>query len=178
MPSPARAAPQPSRRAAVACKACNLRKVRCTVTLSGAPCANCVVDDTPCEVANRKRRRNTDLLPSAASAASEGVADDDDVGCAGGGQSTAPPTAGPSLTPLPTKRSRHQAVNGDASKSLGINSAQSLPAHTLTPVSRQTPPSLPEPSDCTEDSSSAYAETLEGGSGTRHGVPFYPGMNL
>ncbi|KFY94982.1 hypothetical protein V498_03599, partial [Pseudogymnoascus sp. VKM F-4517 (FW-2822)] len=32
-----------SKRAIIACKACNLRKVRCTVTLSGPPCANCSV---------------------------------------------------------------------------------------------------------------------------------------
>ncbi|OLN81301.1 Cutinase transcription factor 1 beta 3 [Colletotrichum chlorophyti] len=38
------------KRAAVACKACNLRKVRCTVTLSGPPCANCSVDGIPCEI--------------------------------------------------------------------------------------------------------------------------------
>jgi hypothetical protein len=37
--------------------------------------------------------------------------------------------------------------------------------------------SLPEPSDAAEDSS-AYAETLEGGSSGKHGVPFYPGMCL
>ncbi|KAK0629368.1 fungal-specific transcription factor domain-containing protein [Bombardia bombarda] len=52
-----------SRRAVVACKACNARKVRCTVALSGPPCANCTVDDIPCEVANRKRRHNSDFIP-------------------------------------------------------------------------------------------------------------------
>ncbi|RXG44507.1 hypothetical protein VDGE_30222 [Verticillium dahliae] len=59
-----------SKRAAVACTAfaCSLRKVRCTVALSGPPCANCAVDDTPCEISRRKRRRNLDLQPSLAHA--------------------------------------------------------------------------------------------------------------
>jgi hypothetical protein len=87
-------------------------------------------------------------------------------------------------------------VSGDASESLGTrdgtsidNGAQSLRAHTLMPLSHPSEPlqlsstmppspSFPERSDCTEDSSSAYAETLEGGSGTRNGAPFYPGMDL
>ncbi|KAG7111228.1 hypothetical protein HYQ44_009423 [Verticillium longisporum] len=57
-----------SKRAAVACTACSLRKVRCTVALSGPPCANCAVDYTPCEISRRKRRRNLDLQPSLAHA--------------------------------------------------------------------------------------------------------------
>ncbi|EXL67191.1 hypothetical protein FOPG_16668 [Fusarium oxysporum f. sp. conglutinans race 2 54008] len=52
------------KRAHVACKACNSRKVRCTITLSGPPCANCAVDNIPCEMKTRKRRRNTDILPA------------------------------------------------------------------------------------------------------------------
>ncbi|KAH6886758.1 fungal-specific transcription factor domain-containing protein [Thelonectria olida] len=52
-----------SKRAAVACKACHQRKVRCTVTLSGQPCANCTIDGVPCEVLGRRRRYNSDLLP-------------------------------------------------------------------------------------------------------------------
>ncbi|KAF4501877.1 Cutinase transcription factor 1 beta [Fusarium agapanthi] len=40
------------------------RKVRCTITLSGPPCANCAVDNIPCEIKSRKRRRNTDILPA------------------------------------------------------------------------------------------------------------------
>ncbi|KAG7114186.1 hypothetical protein HYQ46_000404 [Verticillium longisporum] len=31
-------------------------------------CANCAVDDTPCEISRRKRRRNLDLQPSLAHA--------------------------------------------------------------------------------------------------------------
>ncbi|KAF4773737.1 cutinase transcription factor 1 beta [Colletotrichum scovillei] len=60
---PSAAAVRTFKRAAVACKACNLRKVRCTVTLSGPPCANCSVDGITCEVLSRKRRRNSDQLP-------------------------------------------------------------------------------------------------------------------
>ncbi|KAL0775911.1 hypothetical protein CaCOL14_007198 [Colletotrichum acutatum] len=59
---PSAAAVRTFKRAAVACKACNLRKVRCTVTLSGPPCANCSVDGITCEVLSRKRRRNSDQL--------------------------------------------------------------------------------------------------------------------
>ncbi|KAM9881800.1 C6 transcription factor [Verticillium dahliae] len=59
-----------SKRAAVACTAfaCSLRKVRCTVALSGPPCANCAVDDTPCEISRAKGPRNLDLQPSLAHA--------------------------------------------------------------------------------------------------------------
>ncbi|TQN66760.1 hypothetical protein CSHISOI_08690, partial [Colletotrichum shisoi] len=50
MSNPRNGALQPSasgrslKRAAVAYRACNLRKVRCTVTLSGPSCANCTID--------------------------------------------------------------------------------------------------------------------------------------
>ncbi|KAI1049415.1 hypothetical protein LB506_004587 [Fusarium annulatum] len=54
---------RPHKRAYVACKAWNSRKVRCTITLSGPPCANCAVDNVPCEIKTRKPRRNTDVLP-------------------------------------------------------------------------------------------------------------------
>ncbi|KAJ4249795.1 hypothetical protein NW762_012137 [Fusarium torreyae] len=60
------------KRAHVACKACKARKVRCTVTLSGPPCANCAVDNVPCEIQNRKRRRNMDILPATSSVATPG----------------------------------------------------------------------------------------------------------
>ncbi|KAM5380079.1 hypothetical protein ACJZ2D_003726 [Fusarium nematophilum] len=60
--TPVPTTPRAFKRASVACKACNLRKVRCTVTLSGPPCANCSVDGIACEVLGRKRRRNADLL--------------------------------------------------------------------------------------------------------------------
>ena len=118
---------------------------------------------------------------------------------------TAAPTAGPSCPSIPSppkKRSRHQVVTHDPSESLGmgdgadganaqspqglpppsdmIMGVASLPSHTATPASHygseplRASPCLPEPSDAAEDSS-AYAETLEGGSGSRHGLPFYPG---
>ncbi|WQF80787.1 hypothetical protein CDEST_05801 [Colletotrichum destructivum] len=70
MSNPQNGALQPSasgrsfKRAAVACKACNIRKVRCTVTLSGPPCANCTIDGITCVVLSRKRRRNSDQLPT------------------------------------------------------------------------------------------------------------------
>ena len=45
------------RRAAVACKGCNQRKVRCNVTTVGPPCTNCELDNTLCEIAQRKKHR-------------------------------------------------------------------------------------------------------------------------
>ncbi|KAK2601629.1 hypothetical protein QQS21_004779 [Conoideocrella luteorostrata] len=60
---------RPHRRAAVACKSCNARKVRCTVALSGRPCANCAADGITCEIVQRKRRMNPDQLPSMSTAA-------------------------------------------------------------------------------------------------------------
>jgi hypothetical protein len=45
-------------------------------------------------------------------------------------------------------------------------------SHTVTPGSQHS-----EPPDAAEDTS-AYAETLEGGDNTGHGVPFYPGKNV
>ncbi|TWU70773.1 hypothetical protein ED733_000899 [Metarhizium rileyi] len=50
------------RRAAVACKSCHGRKVRCNVALSGSPCANCAADGIACEIGQRKRRINPDQL--------------------------------------------------------------------------------------------------------------------
>lgn len=43
------------RRSAVACQRCQTRKVRCSVTTTGHPCANCRLDGTQCEVFPRKR---------------------------------------------------------------------------------------------------------------------------
>ncbi|KAK4038657.1 cutinase transcription factor 1 beta [Parachaetomium inaequale] len=174
MSSSAQATSRPSRRAAVACKACSLRKVRCTVTLSGTPCANCVVDGTPCEVMNRKRRRNTELLPLVAPETPA--------------QAQQPRRLAHPFPRFLEKEAEFQvATNGPSgplgtSNDAGSNNAllpQGTPrppevttdvaSHTVSPTSHHS-----KPSDAAEDTS-AYAETLEGGSGTRNGVPFYPG---
>ncbi|KAL0944915.1 C6 transcription factor [Colletotrichum truncatum] len=191
------------KRAAVACKACNLRKVRCTVTLSGPPCANCSVDGITCEVLSRKRRRNSDQLPV-------------DSGGAAGGESSlivipqrghlkrrlvAQPTPDPSPrehgeangngstrgTSAPAEENNHQEANRPSMSSTppelarttsvsGTSAPASRPydaVRALLPTSNQR--SAPDPSDATEDSS-AYAETLEGGKNCESGcVPFYPG---
>ncbi|KAK2772193.1 C6 transcription factor [Colletotrichum kahawae] len=191
------------KRAAVACKACNLRKVRCTVTLSGPPCANCSVDGITCEVLSRKRRRNSDQLPTHPGG-----------GPAGGenpliiipqrGQPKRrllePQTAGPYPREksessekrnvrggsAPLEEHRHGNDGPGSPTPPGLlarnNSVGDASAHTtrpydavraLLPVKNQ--PSAPDPSDATEDSS-AYAETLEGGKNREDGcVPFYPG---
>ncbi|EXJ82703.1 hypothetical protein A1O3_06517 [Capronia epimyces CBS 606.96] len=44
------------RRATVACRSCNARKVRCNVASVGRPCANCALDKVDCQVVPRKRR--------------------------------------------------------------------------------------------------------------------------
>ncbi|TDZ20213.1 Cutinase transcription factor 1 beta [Colletotrichum orbiculare MAFF 240422] len=191
------------RRAAVACKACNLRKVRCTVTLSGPPCANCSVDGIACEVLGRKRRRNSDQLPAS------------QLGGPTGGENSVlviPQRAQPGskrrmLEPPTPGRARDHEEAVDA-QDVRVPSAQSdddrvrlnglhatpspsAIAESKTTDGRSAPASRPydavrsalpssqrarpDPSDATEDSS-AYAETLEGGKNREDGcMPFYPG---
>ena len=109
-------------------------------------------------------------------------------------------TVGLSVPSLPTKRSCHEVVADDPVESLEMGDdvesrnarppemVTSVDSHTAMPAShcnepRRVPSPLQpqqcllEPSDTTEDSS-AYAESLEGGSGSKHGVPFYPGMHV
>lgn len=45
------------RRAAVACRHCGLRKVRCDVSVTGVPCSNCARDDATCKIMPRKKRK-------------------------------------------------------------------------------------------------------------------------
>ncbi|KAF6798183.1 C6 transcription factor [Colletotrichum sojae] len=201
----AAAAPLPSgmrtfKRAAVACKACNLRKVRCTVTLSGPPCANCSVDGITCEVLSRKRRRNSDQLP--ANPGAEGPL----LIVPQRGQprrrllepQTPDPLPPPDrrgsvevgeardnrVTSAPPEHNRHEGASGemgssplpglaDANYAPGASAPVSLPYDAVRAPDNQR--ALPDPSDATEDSS-AYAETLEGGKAHEDGcVPFYPG---
>ncbi|KAF4771948.1 hypothetical protein HAV15_011122 [Penicillium sp. str.  len=49
--------PQRYRRSAVACQNCRERKVRCSVSITGIPCAGCTQDRTECVVRERLRRR-------------------------------------------------------------------------------------------------------------------------
>ncbi len=67
-----------------------------------------------------------------------------------------------------------------------LSSLTPLAAQTITPESHpkaplelrasMQPDAIQEPSDSSDDNS-AYAETLEGGSGDAQGVPFYPGLS-
>ena len=75
---------------------------------------------------------------------------------------------------------------GDDDMTAGVVSYTATPAPRSTASSSeprrvQSPlrplPCLPEPSDAAEDTS-AYAETLEGAGGSKHGVPFYPGRHV
>ena len=75
---------------------------------------------------------------------------------------------------------------GDDDMTAGVVSYTATPAPPSTASSSeprrvQSPlrplPCLPEPSDAAEDTS-AYAETLEGAGGSKHGVPFYPGRHV
>jgi hypothetical protein len=109
-------------------------------------------------------------------------------------------TVGLSVPLLPTKRSRHEVVADDPLESLETGDdmesrdarppemATSVDSHSVTAASHSSEPRripsphqpqrcLLEPSDTAEDSS-AYAESLEGGSGNKYGVPFYPGMHV
>ncbi|KZL82789.1 cutinase transcription factor 1 beta [Colletotrichum incanum] len=193
------------KRAAVACKACNLRKVRCTVTLSGPPCANCSVDGITCEVLSRKRRRNSDQLPI------------NNPGGEASGENTLiiiPQRAQPRRRLVETQTPGHftAALENGEKTDTRINRVTSAPpeqhqqihvdgdARSLTPeklaetqildrtsVRTNRPYDavrslLPtnnlrasDPSDATEDSS-AYAETLEASKSREDCcVPFYPG---
>ncbi|CAI7611418.1 unnamed protein product [Penicillium discolor] len=49
--------PQRYRRSAVACQNCRERKVRCSVSVTGVPCAGCTQDRAECIVRERQRRR-------------------------------------------------------------------------------------------------------------------------
>jgi hypothetical protein len=44
------------KRAAKACLSCRARKVRCDVSLRGAPCMNCHLDNEKCVVTGRASR--------------------------------------------------------------------------------------------------------------------------
>lgn len=141
--------------------------------------------------------RNTDLLP--------GVTPEEPIGD-GGEQNTSPRPfniRGQSIegeTPaLRPKRRRHEVLSDNHFEADTGSNAQLTPSmappsdltreeasesHTvISPPHHNTSSEtlrlqpLPEPSDAAEDSS-AYAETLEGGSSGKHGVPFYPGMCL
>lgn len=52
------------RRAAVACKVCHSRKVRCNISLNGRPCGNCKRDGHPCvpHVSQRGKARHSRSL--------------------------------------------------------------------------------------------------------------------
>lgn len=50
--------PQRYRRSAVACQNCRERKVRCSVSVTGIPCAGCTQDRAECIVRERQRRRS------------------------------------------------------------------------------------------------------------------------
>ncbi len=137
--------------------------------------------------------RNTDLLSSATP--EEPISCDDE-----GADPTVPSlarkrgrqetvtTGSPGLLEMdPCAESSDAQLPGDVPLSSGMTVG--MASHTVTPASNQSEPHqlrsplrspprcLPEPSDAAEDSS-AYAETLEGGSGSGSGggVPFYPGM--
>lgn len=56
--------PRRRHRSAVACQACRQRKVRCSITVTGIPCAGCAQDRTECIVhptpkAGRRNRQST-----------------------------------------------------------------------------------------------------------------------
>ena len=92
--------------------------------------------------------RNTDLLPPVAP--EELVSGDDE------GVGTSPRPARCRSTAAPT-------------------AGPSVPRRVQSPL--RPLPRLPDPSDAAEDTS-AYAETLEGAGGSKHGVPFYPGRHV
>lgn len=58
-PSQTAGLPLRIRRSAVACTTCRRRKIRCDVTVSGAPCTNCHHENDRCVTVNQKRPRKT-----------------------------------------------------------------------------------------------------------------------
>ncbi|KAJ4178674.1 hypothetical protein NW767_011444 [Fusarium falciforme] len=194
---------RPHRRAHVACKACNARKVRCTVTLSGPPCANCAVDNVLCEIQSRKRRRNTDLLPEVPGSEAQ-----DSPGPSQHGQPT------PEVHTSQTESPQHGTVvvatdyeqpqwerPGELDGHTSPNQLPRAQNHSPDVASRETIPvgheaagyeAPPAPSaevhqpehiesfdtptsSAIANDTSAWAETLEEGESHVDRVPFYPG---
>lgn len=145
--------------------------------------------------------RNNDLLSSLTSLAPIS-GDDEGVDTSSGtarGDSMAAMAAELSVPFLSSKRTRYGPVADGPGVSSGVGDAESCNAplpeiltdvdsQTLTPASQysephrvpshlQTQGCILEPSDTTDDSS-AYAESLKGGRGSKLGVPFYPGEHL
>lgn len=184
-----------AKRASVACKACNSRKVRCTVTLSGPPCANCSVDGIPCVVQSRKRRRNSELLLSASPCDSK-TSDDHGVAASDRALQPRPPVAVSShndaqvedISPRAGNETVCTIPSGENARDLSPQEVHRPPTVTengpTTCLSEPTPPHLPaipfprrrfsDFSDMAQESS-AYAEALEGSDNHVNGVPFYPG---
>ncbi|KAH7161844.1 fungal-specific transcription factor domain-containing protein [Dactylonectria macrodidyma] len=194
-----------SKRAAVACKACNQRKVRCTVTLSGRPCANCTVDGVPCEILGRKRRHNSYLLPGVSDSPGE---DQDESRL-----STQTPQQTPQQTPpvqvTPSTPSVTHTSQADVSSTVaaqekievaqyeasGNDECSNHQDDTQTPrpfamehtpalenppfantAASPSPRAQTEPSEASRQSKfTAYPEILETISSPEDRVPFYPG---
>ncbi|RDL30745.1 Uncharacterized protein BP5553_10090 [Venustampulla echinocandica] len=193
-----------SKRATAACKACNLRKVRCTVTLSGPPCANCSVDGIACEIMSRKRRRRSNLdqlVPDTPTAIENrsSIASrrgqprrraHPSTSIDGSQPKDSTVTCNDQAAPPPQKDSGEHAGNSRGNTPQGPTTL----ADSRSEVRSQRPEARrsigerdlptnaafgsrrpPNPSDAVEDSS-AYADALEGGNGYGDGcVPFYTG---
>ncbi|RSL51447.1 hypothetical protein CEP54_011413 [Fusarium duplospermum] len=191
---------RPHRRAHVACKACNARKVRCTVTLSGPPCANCAVDNIVCEIQSRKRRRNTDLLSEMPTQDSPGPSQLEQPTPEVPTSQSESPQQGTVVVATdyqPPQWEQSGEIDGNVSSSHLRRAQDHSPDEAsrvtitvdheatgyetiLAPVTEANHPEQIETFDTPASSAivndtSAWAESLEEGEGHGDRVPFYPG---
>ncbi|KAL6922904.1 hypothetical protein FSST1_000178 [Fusarium sambucinum] len=191
------------RRAHVACKACKARKVRCTVTLSGPPCANCTVDNVPCEIQTRKRRRNGDILsrssdvgtpdsplpleqsPSSPTPLASQSGNPSQVNHASAGDHEPRQWASPSDSDRRTPLGQSQSAQNSSSLAVSqevifvgdntVGDENAVALDTDVDDSRQTEKLTSRASTPIANATSAWAETLEQRESSDSRVPFYPG---
>ncbi|XEU94892.1 hypothetical protein FSHL1_000176 [Fusarium sambucinum] len=190
------------RRAHVACKACKARKVRCTVTLSGPPCANCTVDNVPCEIQTRKRRRNGDILsrssdvgtpdsplpleqsPSSPTPLVSQSGNLGQVNHASAGDHEPHQWASPSESDRHTPLGQSQSAQNSSSAAVSqevifvgdstVGNENAVALDTDVDDSRQTEKLTSRDSTPIANATSAWAETLEQRESSDSRVPFYP----
>ncbi|KPM45592.1 hypothetical protein AK830_g929 [Neonectria ditissima] len=185
------------KRAAVACQACNQRKVRCTVTLSGPPCVNCSIDGVSCVVLSRKRRRNSDLIPSVSTGGSKMAEDEAATASSQEPRPRLSTTTSPRQSPRVEKQSsvtRHgldrsppatDCTSGPSPEDVHLPPivTENRPATTMLEYPLPSLAAITSATQCLSDfsdnaqDSSAFAETLDEVDDPVNGVPFYPGKS-
>ncbi|KAJ6096933.1 hypothetical protein N7486_007679 [Penicillium sp. IBT 16267x] len=155
---------QRHRRCAVACQNCRERKVRCSVSVTGVPCAGCTQDGVECNVRERLRRRKQHNGSHVARRLPQETLQVDQ-------------RAEPSSTPL----SRPSASLEGEPPELVPHTTQAEPLHSIG--ADRTPRSITEryniierPDDVAERTGIEISSTVLGQDNRTGHVPFYTGI--